>query len=335
LHPLIIHQIAHFRSIKLKQMTLFDLGDDVTELRKQGENLLTWNRAKNTQIGYQSDWAIFTAFCEGTGRAALPALPDTVFLFLSKQLNLGLKVATVERRLTSIKYIHRKNGHLSPVDQRCKDALIGARRQRHEKSNGKKALTPEYLRKICATLRQRTNADIRDRALMVFGFASGLRRSEIAALDVGDVEFSKKGLVVDLGHSKQDQVGKGRTLGIFPGKRALTDPVRTMREWIRRRGRTSGPLFTRIQTGDTVTQIRMSGEAIADIVQRSVEMIGLDPRQYGAHSLRAGVATEAAIRGASDRQIMAITGHKSVAVMQRYIRRPGAFLKDDPIAAAL
>lgn len=325
-------------SNKTEQLTLFEVGVDMGKLRQQREDLSTWKRARNTQIGYQSDWKIFTAWCEQTGRNPIPATPDTISFFATHQLEMeGLKVSTVVRRLTSIKYIHKTKGHDSKhlVDQQCRDVLMGARRQRKEKTEAKRALKLESLRKICGKLGQRTNADIRDRAILVLGFASGLRRSELAALDLADIEFCKKGLIIDIGSSKADQEGKGRSLGVFQGKRALTDPVRTLREWIRRRGRFKGPLFTRIQTGDTVTQMRIAGESINDLVQRCVRRIGLDPTQYGAHSLRAGLVTAAADNGATDQEIMRASGHASIEVMRQYVRHARAFPNRNPLAGAL
>ena len=95
---------------------------------------------------------------------------------------------------------------------------------------------------------------IRDRAVLVFGFAAGMRRSELAALDLGDVEISSQGVKVHLRRSKTDQSGEGRWLGIFPGSKAETCPVASLSTWVEARGTQAGWLFTRITMGARATE---------------------------------------------------------------------------------
>jgi site-specific recombinase XerD len=320
--------------VAYEQLPLFDLGVDMKHLRDVRSRLVSCKRSKATQDGYRSDFSIFETWCRSAGRVALPATADTLSLFLASQLDSGLRVATAERRLQSILFAHRSVGEKMVDAVECRRIISGARRQRKEKPAGKKALAVGDLVAVCKKL-PATNAGVRDRALLVVGFASGLRRSELAALDLSDVHLTPRGVAIDVGYSKTDQVGKGRTIGVFAGKRASTDPVRTLREWIRRRGRAAGPLFCRVQTGDFVTDRRLTGESINELVQRAVASVGLDPKEYGAHSLRAGLVTAAAECGASDREIMRASGHKTTAVMQGYVRHARAFAVRNPLAGAL
>jgi integrase len=195
------------------------------------------------------------------------------------------------------------------------------------------ALLPEQLLDISRVLDVSTPQGARDRAIMVLGFATGVRRSELAALELSDVKFAQKGLRVLIRRSMTDQVAEGREICVFPGRRAETCPVRVLRAWLRFRGKDEGPLFTRLDTLASAL-LPLTGHSIRSIVQRCAELTGLDPRDYGGHSLRAGMITAAALNGAPDALVMQRSGHKSVTVYQRYVRQAKAFAFD-PLAKAL
>ena len=287
-------------------------------LREERRNLLEFNQAKGTQRGYASDIVIFSTWCKRAGRCPMPATSDTVTLFLTSELNKGFKITTVERRLAAISAAHKVNGHKPPDKYESRLVLLAARRKRKEQPDGAKALTIPELLKVSSSMPD-SAAGTRDRAILVFGLASGLRRSELAAMQIENLRVSRKGIVVHLPQSKADQEGKGRTFGVFRGHRPETDPVRTMQRWLESRGATAGPLFTRVY-GKAVTALPITGVTINLIVKNAVKRAGLDPQLYSAHSLRAGLVTAAAENGASDQQIMHASGHKTHAVMQKYIR---------------
>jgi integrase len=214
--------------------------------------------------------------------------------------------------------------------------LRGAKRAHGTREQGKAALEVSDLRLILKAL-PKTALGVRDRAILVFGFASGLRRSELAALDLAHVRFVSQGLRVSVGKGKTDQEGKGREIGIFPGKRAATCPVRVLRNWLLIRRRGPGPLFCRIgrrgewHHGELE---RLSGAAIAETVKRGVMLADLDPDLYGGHSLRAGCVATAAQAGVPESIIMLRTGHRSIATLARYVR-PATLFSVDPLARAL
>jgi integrase len=165
---------------------------------------------------------------------------------------------------------------------------------------------------------------IRDRALLLIGLAGSFRRSELVALNVDDVQVIGDGLVVTLRRSKTDQEGEGRKVGIPYGSNPETCPVRALRAWQEASGIEAGALFRSVSRHGKIGG-RLSGFAVAIIVKRYAGAVGLEAAGYSGHSLRAGLATAAAIRGASERSIMAQTGHKSAAMVRRYIRDGSLF----------
>ena len=166
---------------------------------------------------------------------------------------------------------------------------------------------------------------IRDRALILLGFAGAFRRSELVGLDVEDCAFGKDGLTVTLRRSKVDQEGVGRKIGIPYGSNPETCPVRTMQAWMELAGIAAGPVFRSINRHGHVKARRLSGIDVARVVKKLADRAGLDASQYAGHSLRAGHATSAAIAGASERSIMNQTGHRSVQMVRRYIRDGNLF----------
>lgn len=276
--------------------------------------------AENTITSYGYDWSMFSAFCERISRPVLPASADTLGLYLTHILDGGCTIKTARRRVSAVTHYHRQAGHPSPHSAEVKLLLCGATRQRSERPRQKEPLQVEQLRAIADALRsQNTPRATRDLAILVVGFASALRRSNIVAIDVKDIEFSSRGLVITVHKEKQDQEGKGRLIALPKGADPRTCPVVCVEAWLEHRGRAPGRLFTRLDRG---AQGRpMDAEAIAKIVKRSVALIGLDPRNFGGHSMRAGFVTEAAENGVSDTLIASHTGHRSVHSLRFYYRR--------------
>jgi integrase len=170
-----------------------------------------------------------------------------------------------------------------------------------------------------------TRVGLRDRALLLLGFAGAFRRSELVSLDVADLEFARAGLIVTLRKSKTDQEGNSRRLGIPFGSSETTCPVRSVQAWLEAALITSGPVFRPLDVFDRVQPERLSDKAVARIVKRRAKAVGLDPARYAGHSLRAGLATSAAAAGASERVIMSQTGHRSADMVRRYIREGALF----------
>jgi integrase len=166
---------------------------------------------------------------------------------------------------------------------------------------------------------------IRDRALILLGFAGAFRRSELVSLTVEDCAFGRDGLTITLRKSKTDQTWEGRKIGIPYGSNPETCPVRILQGWLEQAGIIEGMLFRSINRHGVIHAGGLSGSDVARIVKKLALRAGLDPAKYAGHSLRAGHATSAAIAGASERSIMNQTGHRSVQMVRRYIRDGSLF----------
>jgi integrase len=304
----------------------------MSRLRATAARLLASTRAPATRDAYSRDWAAFGAWCRSAGRLELPAEQETVQLHLVDMLDSGMSVSYAERRIAAIVAAHRAANVEPPIGYGVRDLMRAARRERGG-PEGKAALSVSELKRVLRAL-PKSPMGARDRALLLVGFAGGLRRSELAGLDLADVRFERRGVVVHLGRSKTDQNGHGRDVPIWRGRRVRTCPVRALRLWLSERGREPGPLFVGFEMDGTPGGWRLSGRQIARIVQRSVAAVGLDPARYAGHSLRAGCATAAAEGGAGDLAIMERTGHRSLATLKRYVRH-GRLFAVDPLAGVL
>lgn len=289
-------------------------------------------KAPATLRGYASDWRGFAQWCADRGLQALPAAPETVALYLT-DLAGQRAVATLQRHLTSISQAHQHQGHETPTTAPVvRQTWKGIRRTFGTASIGKAPARTAEIRAMVATLDERT-ISIRDRALLLLGFAGAFRRSELVALNVEDLADTVDGLVVTIRRSKTDQEGEGEQIGIPYGSDPATCPVRAYRAWVELAGISSGAIFRPVDRHGRIGEQRLSGRAVAEVVKRCAERAGLDPDQYGGHSLRAGLITAAAEAGVAERDIMRQSRHKSVPVMRRYIR--GATVWQANAAAAV
>lgn len=319
----------------VEQLALFDLGGvDMRILKARAAELVGNSSASATVRAYDADWRIFAAWCKSAGRDPLPASPDTVMLFAVSELQTR-KPSTVERRLAAIVHMHRAHKLPKPVSEEIRQVLHGWRREHGSKVASKKALTPSHLRAMVDKC-SKTPTGLRDRALLTLGFSTGLRRSDLSALDYKDITFAAQGLRVFIRKSKTDQLGRGREIGIFPGKKENSDPVRWLLRYIEKRGRWAGPLFVsqrRSHAGE-LGRVRLSGDVIGDLVQKMAGEIGLEASDFGAHSLRAGCVTAAIEMGVPESLVMQLTGHRSHQTLSKYVR-PSKVFSIDVLAGAL
>ena len=289
--------------------------------------------AATTRRAYGADWRAFVAWCDERGLAARPAASTTLALYLTDQAEV-LKTSTLQRRLAAIAQAHRLKGHASPTEDAAFRAVWrGIRRAKGTAQVGKAALLTNDVRALVLVLDLEKPIGVRDRALLLLGFAGAFRRSELVALDVGDVQTTRDGLVVTIRRSKTDQLGEGAKIGIPRGRHAGTCPVRALAAWLERAGIAAGPIFRGVDRHGRILPGRLTDRAVALIVQRTAASAGLDPAQFAGHSLRAGLATSAAMAGAEERDIMRQTRHTSVAVARRYIR-DGSLFRNNAAATA-
>lgn len=323
--------------ISNEQLWLFECGGiDLSALRSRSEALQRYTRSRKTIYDYSSDWRQFTRWCATAGQTPLPADPETVQLYITWMLDeRKRKVTTAERHVSAISHFHRTAGLACPTRPELRNTIKGVKRERREKPVGKTALAPKDLVRVAQKLDARTAIGARDRALIVLGFATSFRREELARLQLADIEFEKRGLAVLLRYSKRDQQGKGKLFAVWAGKRASTDPVRVLRAWLRYRGAWPGPVFCRIQTGDTIKRIAISGEALNEAVKRAVANVGIDAKEYGCHSLRSGAITASARLGRSDQELIGLSGHENIRSLKSYVRHARLFEGRNPLAGVL
>jgi site-specific recombinase XerD len=301
----------------------------LASLTQQAEDFAKAAKAANTLRAYQSDWQDFQNWCEEHQLPALPATPETVALYLTDRAG-TLKTSSLARRLTTISRAHQAAGHLSPAAMHhavVSEVWKGIKRKKGTAEEGKKPFLTAALKQVIRELPDNLQG-ARDRALLLAGFAGGFRRSELAALQVGDLEESSEGMVIRLGRSKTDQEGQGRPVALPYGSDPLTCPVRAVRAWIALASLSSGALFRAVDQFGLVSEAGLHKDSVGWIVKRAAGRAGLDAADYAGHSLRAGLATQAAMNGASELAIMKQTGHRSLATVRRYIRE-GSLFRDN------
>lgn len=297
------------------------------ELRGQAQRYMRQACAEQTRRAYASDWRRFEGWCRQRAMTACPAAVETVVLFLTEEARTH-KVSTLRRRLSSLAQVHRASGWDSPTEARAVRLLMaGIRREKGSASQGRKAILVDDLEAMLGVLPAGV-AGVRDRALLLTGFAGAFRRSELVGLDWGDLEFRPAGVVVTLRRSKTDQEGHGRSVAIGKSADVGRCPVRALLEWraVSRAGEGEAPVFRPLGGKQQVREARLSDKAVARIIKRSLEACGRDSSEYSGHSLRAGFATAAAMGGAPEHLIMTQTGHRSSASLRRYIRDANLFL---------
>jgi len=269
--------------------------------------------AQNTRVAYLSDLAHFESW---GGR--IPASPEIIAEYLVAYADV-LSVATLNRRIAALSKVHRSRGFSNPTSVEIVKATVqGLKRI---KGTAQRQATPLIKEDLFVVLEAMGSGlkDVRDRALLLLGFAGGFRRSELIGLNFDDVVLVRQGLEVTLRRSKTDQNGAGRKIGI-PHGRGQWCPVVALDQWRVASGITEGALFRPVDRHQRVGPKRLSGEAVCLVVRERVQAAGIDVGNYSGHSLRAGLATSAAQAGVSSWKIRQQTGHASDAMLARYVR---------------
>jgi site-specific recombinase XerD len=306
-------------------------------LHRAGRSASTWR-------AYASDLAHFAAWCQQQGRTPLPAEPVTVMDYLAAHAEV-LSLSTLQRRMAAISVAHRLIDAPSPTTtETVRLAWAGLRRTQGPRTTVRKveAVLTSTLAQLVAPLREDVAMDVRDRALLVVGFAGAFRRSELSALRLEDVAVTDDGLRIALRRSKTDQEGEGRAVGLPYGSHRATCPVRSWQAWVAvlteltghddTTGPLTGPAFRSMtKAGRSLKERAMTGEAVAEVIKRRAAAVGIDPTTVAGHSLRAGFITSAARAGVPDRTIMRQSGHKSPASLSVYVRE-GTLFQDNAAA---
>lgn len=289
-------------------------------------------QAPNTRRGYASDFRSFKAWCSERDVEALPASPQTIALYLSDVAQ-TLKVGTLKHHVAAIADAHRAIGIESPTtNQVVRRIVAGIARINGSHQTKKAAITLDELRRLLLCIRGDDSKARRDRAILLLGFAGALRRSELAAIDVDDLTWSRVGLKVAIRRSKTDQAGEGAEIPIpFVADRALC-AARAVREWLDVAGIVQGPLFRTFSLRHAITERRIDGHDVARLVKSLARKARLEG-DFSAHSLRAGFCTAAAQARIGLDRIATVTRHRSLTVLSGYIRRANLF--EDPVLASI
>jgi integrase len=278
----------------------------------------------NTLRAYESDLAHFLSW-----GGLVPAGPQLVARYLATHAE-SLSMATLARRIVGIRRAHVFGGFPDPTKaELVRLTLRGVRRLHGRPQRRVAPLRLEHLADIVSRLGSEKR-DLRDRALLLVGFAGAFRRSELTAIDCSQIELRERGIVITLPRSKTDQEGRGRHVAIVRVGGPIC-PVAALDGWLTTSGITDGPLFRSVSKAGRVLGKPLSASAVAIIVKQRAAQIGLDPQRYSGHSPRAGFATSAAAAGLPVWKIKGQTGHVSDAVVGRYIREVDAFETMIPI----
>jgi len=293
-----------------------ELVNDIKSLELETLNNLKNSKSPNTLRAYQSDYKDFSAFCIKNNFNTLPADPKILSLYLTK-LSQTSKFSTLKRRIASISVIHKIKGHY--IDTKHPviiENLLGIKRQKGSNQKAKKPILINDLKMIINVIDKdsiKENRKLRDKALILVGFAGGFRRSELVALELEDIEFVREGVKIFVRRSKTDQSGEGMTKAIPSFNNALYCPVVHLQNWIYELKNKKGKIFP------------ISDKSVALIIKKYANLAGLDGDKYAGHSLRSGFATSTAESGAEERNIMAMTGHKTTQMVRRYIQEANLF----------
>ena len=302
---------------------------NINALKEETLLNLKSSKASNTVRAYKSDFNDFSLFCAQNGFKSIPTEPKTVSLYLTHLSTKEAKMSTLKRRLVSIGVIHKIRGHyLDTKHPSIIENILGIKRRKGSFQKGKKPILINNLKDIINVIDKNNTEELkklRDRSIILIGFSGGFRRNEIVSLDYDDLDFVSEGLKINLKRSKTDQFGEGLVKGLPYFENFKYCPVKSLEKWIEKSKICSGPLFRRFIKGTNLTKNRLSDQTVALLIKKYLKLAGIDNKNYSGHSLRSGFATTAAESGVEERNIMAMTGHKSPEMVRRYIKEANLF----------
>ena len=307
----------------------------------------------NTARAYEADWRHFVGWCNRQQANPLPADPRTVAAYLialvqgtrapdGQWIERPRKVPTLARRLAAIRHRHRSAG--VPFDTRdstLQETWRGIQRLHARAPQAKVPTVTELVRALLAAL-PATAAGVRDRALLLVGFAGALRRSELVAIDVSACAWHREGVVITIPESAMLLDGPATDIALPYGEHPETCPVRALAHWLALAKIDAGPVFRPVSRQGLISPRRLSDRGVALIIKRAVAAArtialaqenpvlaeGLDPARYAGHSLRAGFIISAAAAGVPEHDIMRHTRHKSAETLRRYIEQAALFRRN-------
>jgi integrase len=222
-------------------------------------------KASSTRRAY-----IATSLCSSPGAPRRGSLPSPLSLKRWQrswpfEANRGIRPSTITRRAASIRYAHKLRSHEPPTSSEAVRATLrGIRRSPSTAKVRKAPLLAETARAMAQAAPDGLKG-LRDRALLLVGFAGAFRRSELVALDVADLEETEDGLRVAIRRSKTDQEGKGEVIAIVRG--SMNCPVKAVKNWLEATSIIEGPLFRPVTKGRRVGNSRLTDKSVAGIIK--------------------------------------------------------------------
>jgi integrase len=307
----------------------------IADYAHRASDYATASKAASTRRAYAVDMADFGAFAGSYRAETVPAPWQLIAAYATHMADRGLSIATIRRRMVAISQAHKTAGHDSPTAKKSvRDVVAGIARTKGLPPRRKDALSANLLRDAVLALSDGDLKAKRDRAIVLLGFAIAARRSELAALDVVDLRFDPRGLVVTIRKSKTDQEGIGAEIGVPFISNAGMCAARAVRVWIDAATITCGPVFRTFSKQRVLQANRIDGADVARLVKRVTGLAGISG-DFAGHSLRAGFVTSAAASPCvSEVDIMRVSRHRSVAILRGYVRRATVF-DNAPLKAIL
>jgi len=308
-----------------------ELITDIRALHEETLNNLKNSKANNTIRAYKSDFKDFGGFCAKNGLKSLPTEPKIVSLYMTYLSTKDAKMSTLRRRLVSIGVIHRLKGHyLDTKHPIIIENLMGIKRKKGSYQKGKKPILINHLKLIIDEIDKDTYDEtgirkLRDKTIILLGFAGGFRRIELISIDYEDLEFVTEGVKIFIRKSKTDQFGEGMIKGLPYFTNQQYCPVWHLKKWLEISEIKSGPIFRRFFKGLNLAKNRLTDQSVALFLKKYLSNAGIENQDYSGHSLRSGFATVSAEAGADERSIMAMTGHKTTQMVRRYIKEANLF----------
>ena len=308
-----------------------ELITDIKALHEETLNNLKNSKASNTIRAYKSDFKDFGAFCVKNGFKPLPTEPKIVSLYLTHLSMKDVKMSTLRRRLVSIGVIHRLKGfYLDTKHPIIIENLMGIKRKKGNYQKGKKPILINHLKLIIEAIDKDISDEtgirkLRDKTIILLGFAGGFRRIELISIDFEDLEFVSEGVKIFIRKSKTDQFGEGMLKGLPYFDNQKFCPVWHLQKWLEVSEIKSGPIFKRFSKGLILGKNRLTDQSVALFLKKYLSRAGIENQNYSGHSLRSGFATVSAESGADERSIMAMTGHKTSQMVRRYIKEANLF----------
>ena len=308
-----------------------ELITDIKTLHEETLNNLKNSKASNTIRAYKSDFKDFGTFCVKNGFKPLPTEPKIVSLYLTHLSMKDVKMSTLRRRLVSIGVIHRLKGfYLDTKHPIIIENLMGIKRKKGSYQRGKKPILINHLKLIIEAIDKDISDEtgirkLRDKTIILLGFAGGFRRIELISIDFEDLEFVSEGVKIFIRKSKTDQFGEGMLKGLPYFDNQKFCPVWHLQKWLEVSKIKSGPIFKRFSKGLILGKNRLTDQSVALFLKKYLSRAGIENQNYSGHSLRSGFATVSAESGADERSIMAMTGHKTTQMVRRYIQEANLF----------